>query len=76
MTRPPMINELCSRSHPALRCRQRAGPIVLPITVHETRIELTLETADLLPEQENHERSDTVATLERMLERLCGIDVP
>ena len=53
-----------------------AGPIVLPIAVHETRIELTLATADLLPEREAQERSDTVATLERMLERLCGIEVP
>jgi len=53
-----------------------AGPIVLPITVHETRIELTLATADLLPEQEDRERSDAVAALQRMLERLCGIEVP
>ena len=41
-----------------------------------TKGELSLATADLLPEQEDHERSDTVAALERMLERLCGIEVP
>jgi hypothetical protein len=40
------------------------------------RIKRTLARAGLLPEQEDHERSDTVAALQRMLERLCGIEVP
>ena len=58
------------------RCLQCAGRIVLPITVHKARIELTMATADLLPEQAYHERGDRVAALQRMLERLCGIEVP
>ena len=40
------------------------------------RIKRTLARAGLLPEQEDHERSDAVAALQRMLERLCGIEVP
>jgi hypothetical protein len=40
------------------------------------RIKRTLARAGLLPEQEDHERSDTVAAQERMLERLCEREVP
>ena len=59
-----------------LYCRRHcAGLIALPIAVHETRIK-HLARAGLLPEQEDHDRSDAVAALERMLERLCGIEVP
>ena len=57
------------------RRRHCAGLISLPIAVHETRIK-HLARAGLLPEQEDHERSDTVAAQERMLERLCEREVP
>jgi hypothetical protein len=53
------------------RRRPCTGMIVLPIAVHETRMESRWQEPAYIPEQEDH-----YAALGRMLKRLCRTEVP